>query len=162
MNPYLLTFGGRWSLNTIKGVVTAWAIGEILAFCLAVKLMGLGTTLLVMFGTSVLGIALLRRIGLEAAREFRRSAMMGGGSNAGFVDGTLAAFGALLLILPGFVSDAMGLALSTPSIRQAVAGRFLIAGTARPGPGPAPRRAAQDVIDLAPEDWRVVDKRGQA
>ena len=160
MNPFLLTLGGRWSIGTIKGVVTAWLIGEVLSFLIAVKLMGLGTTLLVMLGTSLLGVAMLRRIGLDAARQLRRGALAGGGTDAGFVDGTLSALGAVLLILPGFVSDAAGLALATPSLRQGLAARLIAPGGARQTSAPG-RRATPDVIDLAPEDWRVVDKSGR-
>ena len=152
--------GGRWSLNTVKGVVTAWLIGEILAFAIAVKLLGLGLTLLAMFGTSLLGFAILRRIGVGAAQQLRRSMAAGGTANAAFVDGTLTALGAVLLILPGFASDAIGLALATPSLRQALAARLLGSGAA-PERATSHRRGSPDVIDLAPEDWRVVDKRGR-
>ena len=159
MNSLFLSLGaGRWSLNTLKGVIAAWLIGEVLAFCLAVKLLGLGLTLLAMFGTSLLGFAILRRVGMGAAQHLRRAMASGGAANAAFVDGTLTAVGAVLLILPGFVSDVAGLVLATPSLRQTLAARFL-------APGAAPERTARsrspDVIDLAPEDWRVVDKSGR-
>ena len=105
-----------------------------------------------------LGFAILRRVGMGAAQHLRRAMASGGAANAAFVDGTLTALGAVLLILPGFVSDAVGLALASPSLRQALAARVLT-------PGATPERAARhpspDVIDLAPEDWRVVDKSGR-
>ncbi|MDX7951439.1 FxsA family protein [Lichenihabitans sp. Uapishka_5] len=153
--------GGLWPVKTVKGVVTAWLIGEIVAFCLAVKLLGLGTTLLVMFGTSLLGMAMLRRIGLDAAQQLRRRMMAPDVARDGFVDGTLTALGAVLLILPGFVSDAAGLALSTPSLRQGLAARLLKQGPL-PGSPASVRRPNPDVIDLSPDDWRVVDKSGRA
>lgn len=159
MNQLFFSLGaGRLSFNTLKGVITTWLIGEIVAFALAVKLLGFGLTVLLMFVTSLLGVAMLRRIGLGAAQQLRRSMASGGTSSSAFVDGTLTALGAVLLILPGFVSDAVGLVLATPSLRQALAARFLAGGTAPVRPA---QRGAPDVIDLTPDDWRVVDKTGQ-
>ncbi len=161
MNGLFFSLGtGRWSLNTLKGVITAWLIAEILAFCLAVKLLGFGMTMLLMFGTSLVGLSVLRRIGVGAAQQFRRSMSKRGVADTAFIDGTLTALGAVLLILPGFVSDAVGLALATPSIRQGLAARLLMRGDVSDAPERS-RRAAPDVIDLSPDDWRVVDKSGR-
>jgi UPF0716 protein FxsA len=73
------------------------------------------------------------------------------------MDGTLATLGALLLVLPGFVSDLIGLALLAPSVRHKIAGQ--IRGRSVPGRGQAPRRATADVIELAPADWRVIEPK---
>ena len=159
MNGFSLNIG-RWPAGGLKGVLAGWLVAEVLAFCLAVKLLGVGGTLLLGLITTLLGAAMLRRLGLDAARQLGRAMTAGGASNDAFVDGALTALGALLLILPGFVSDAVGLALATPSVRQAVVAR-LLAPTSQPGARPVGRRASPDVIDLAPEDWRVVDRTGR-
>ena len=146
--------GDRKRPISIRGVLLGWLVAELLAFIVAVKLLGLGTTLLVMIATSIIGASVLRRLGLGAVQHLR-GAM--GGREGLLLDGTLTALGALLLILPGFASDAVGLALISPSIRQSLAARFLpkvATATVRP----ASRNVRTDVIDLAPEDWRVVDK----
>jgi UPF0716 protein FxsA len=158
MNGFFLQFG-RWPVTGLKGVVLAWLVAEVLAFCLAIKLLGVGGTVVLGLVTTLLGVATLRRLGLDAARHLRRS--MTADRNDAFVDGTLAALGAVLLIVPGFVSDAMGLALASPSIRQRLATR-LVARTVAPGARPSGRPTHPEVIDLSPEDWRVVDKTGRA
>ena len=152
---------GQWPLGNLKLLLLGWAVSELLAFSLAVKLIGLGGTLVLMLATSVLGVTILRRVGMGAAQHLRRTMGMGGAPNEAFVDGSLTALGAILLILPGFVSDAVGLSLATPSIRQNLAARFL---KPRDGSAPKPmgRKAKPDVIDLSPDDWRVVDKSGRS
>lgn len=143
------------NLNSLKRWLGLLIVAEVLAFLVMVKLIGTGPTLLAMFLTSVLGVAVLRRVGLGAAQQLRRQMVNGGPANEAFIDGSLTAFGALLLILPGFVSDVIGMALATPSIRQHLASRFLKTGIAPHGP--MPKRTNPDVIDLGPDDWRVVD-----
>ena len=68
-------------------------------------------------------------------------------------DGLLAGFGALLLIVPGFLANAAGLALTAPSVRGHLLRRF-----GDPG-AKVPRRPSRvDVIDLAPGDWTPLDR----
>ncbi len=55
-------------------------------------------------------------------------------SREAVLDGTLAGLGAVLLILPGFVSDLVGLALAAPSIRFWVTERLTL-GTPWPPRG---------------------------
>ena len=144
-------------LIQLKPLLLGWAVAEVLALFIVVKMLGLGGAVLLTIGSSLLGVVLLRRLGLGAAQGLR-GAMAGGASPQGaLLDGMLAALGALLLILPGFVSDLAGLALASSSVRQTIATRF--------GPGGAPpqRRpgTAPDVIDLAPGEWTVVERQRQ-
>jgi UPF0716 protein FxsA len=55
----------------------------------------------------------------------------------------------VLLVLPGFVSDLVGLALAAPSLRGWIARRFA------PETIVTTRRTPRDVIDLDPQDWRA-------
>ena len=71
------------------------------------------------------------------------------------VDGMLGALGAVLLILPGFLTDIAGLVLLAPSVRQTVARRFGLSmdvPLARP-----PRRPGDRTIDLPQADWTRLD-----
>ena len=148
--------GKAVALPKLRVLFFGWLIAEVVALCVVVKLAGFGGAILLTIASSLVGIVVLRRLGLEAAQRFGR-AMAGHDRNAIMVDGTLSAFGALLLIVPGFASDIVGLALTAPSIRQTIRARFF--GSAEPGPATAVgRRAPADVIDLSPGDWRVVEQ----
>jgi UPF0716 protein FxsA len=61
----------------------------------------------------------------------------------------LTVLGGLLLILPGFITDAIGLLLLIPALRRWIAGVF---------GGAVARRTQQQtgVVDLDPEEWRQV------
>ena len=142
-----LPAGFRWA-------VLAWLSGEVLAFALLVHVIGLGGTILLGLATTVLGFVLIRRLGLETVRGLRRAARSGGGlPGDALPDSLLAGLGALLLIVPGFLANAAGLALSAPSVRAHVLQRFGGAGPRVPG-----RPARVDVIDLAPGDWTPLDR----
>lgn len=142
-----LPAGFRWA-------VLAWLAGELVAFLLLVRVIGLGGTILLGLATTVLGIVLLRRVGLDTVRGLRRAAASQGRlQGEALPDGLLAGFGALLLIVPGFLANAAGLALSAPSMRGHLLRRFGAAGGRVPG-----RPARVDVIDLAPGDWTPLDR----
>ena len=61
--------------------------------------------------------------------------------------GGLVLLAGILLAIPGFITDALGLLLLIPPLRQAL-------GTAFGGSAPAQR--ADGVVDLPPEQWRRV------
>lgn len=140
-----LPAGTRW-------YVLGWVAAEAVTFLLLVKLVGFGTTVLLGLATTVLGVLLLRRAGLDTMRTVRRG--LGGSPPAdGISDGLLSGFGALLLILPGFLLNLAGLALAAPSSRRALLRRF--------GPAHASqvrRSPRHDVLDLDPTDWRPLDR----
>ena len=141
----------------LKPLLIGWAVAEVLALLIAVKTLGFGGAILLTIGSSLLGVVLMRRLGLGAAQHLRAAIGGGAAPQGALLDGMLAALGALLLILPGFVSDLAGLALAAPSVRQAIAARFGAAG-----PVPSRRSAAKpDVIDLSPAEWTVVERQRQ-
>lgn len=141
-----LPAGFRWA-------VLAWLAAELVAFALLVRAIGLGGTILLGLATTVLGVVLLRRVGLDTVRALRRAAEGGRTPGGALPDGLLAGAGALLLIVPGFLANAAGLALSAPSVRGHLLTRFGGAGAGLPR-----RPARADVIDLAPGDWTPVDR----
>lgn len=140
---------------------TLWLAAEVVAFGFVVRSIGFAGAILACFLTSLAGLAMLRRLGTSAAVRLRqaltkRAQDQGGLSREAVLDGTLSGLGAVLLILPGFVSDLLGLALAAPSIRLWVTGRM------RPGmPGQPPngRPAAPKMIELAPQEWSRGDVR---
>src|SRR5271166_1653120 len=102
----------------------AWLGLEFAAFIAVVQNIGFSGALLLGLATSLAGFALMRQTG-RGAWEHLRSSISGAGSPQGdIVDGLIRALAAILLILPGFVSDLVGLALAAPSVRQILARRF--------------------------------------
>ena len=76
--------------------------------------------LLVLVG--VLGWWLLKQQGLGVLRRVQEAAGRGETPSRELADGGLIAFGGLLLLLPGFVSDALALLLLLPPTRAVVRG----------------------------------------
>jgi UPF0716 protein FxsA len=134
--------------------LAVWLGAEILAFIAVVYAAGLTGAILLGLLTTFAGIALLRQLGHGVTKEMRRALQGEPLGEEALLDGTLAAFGALLLILPGFLSDIIGFALAAPSIRQWFARRF---GAAAP-PKSGANGQASDILELSPEDWKVVDE----
>jgi UPF0716 protein FxsA len=132
----------------------AWLGLEFAAFVTVAENIGLGGALFLGLATSFAGFVLLRQTG-EGALEHLRSAISGGRPQKGdMVDGLIRALAAVLLILPGFVSDLVGLALAAPSVRQMVARRFGVAGAA----APVRRPGREEIVDLAPGEWVSLDQ----
>ena len=136
-------------------MILAWIVAELLVFAAVVHLVGLGGAILLGLLTTVLGVVTLRRVGLDAARSLRVAMAGRQPSDGALLDGMLTALGALLLIWPGFIANFVGCALAASSIRTWTARRF---GGSLPADARLRSRTRPDVIDLAPEDWRPVDR----
>ena len=146
----------------LKLLATIWIVVEVMVFLAAVHVIGLGWALLAGVATTLLGASLLKRAGAAAMMRLR-GALQGGhdGRPQDALDGTLAAVAAAALILPGFLSDAVGLALAMPAVRGRVA-RWVRAGGlgvrfegshGRPGP---------QVIDLDRDEWSATRSPGES
>ncbi|HET6212165.1 MAG TPA: FxsA family protein [Micromonosporaceae bacterium] len=98
------------------------AVAEIAVLVLVVKAIGLGWALLLMLATSLLGGWLLRREGSRAWRRFRDAAQAGRPPGGEASRGLVGLLSALLLAVPGFLTDLLGLALLVPPVRTGAAG----------------------------------------
>lgn len=120
-------------------------------------------TVLALLGISVAGAWLVKREGLKAWRRFRAVVEQGGIPAEEVVDGALLLLGGALMLTPGFLTDAVGLALVVPlprrwlnrGLRSRVRGMF--------GLGPArrsrSRTRAPTTGDTEVVDVEVVDVR---
>ena len=120
---YLLT-GQR--LRLLAGL---WALLEVLVFLLVAAWIGLGWTILAALATSALGWVLLARQGVRALTDLRERAHSRQGTGRALGDAGLVAVGGLLMVLPGFVGDVLGLLCLLPGTRglvRAVLSRFVV------------------------------------
>ncbi len=110
-------------MRRLLGVAAALALGvavvEIVLLILVVKQIGGAATLLLVLATSLLGAFLLRTEGLRAWRRFRSSQAAGLRPGDEVSRGLAGVTGAFLLLLPGFLTDVVGLVLVSPPGRRA-------------------------------------------
>ena len=106
------------------------ALAEVVVFVLVAGWIGAGYTVLLALATSALGWALLARQGTKALADLRESARTrrtGAGRELG--DAGLVAAGGVLMVLPGFLSDVLGLLCLLPGTRslvRAALGRLIL------------------------------------
>ncbi len=161
MRRILFTMVPPWRLRL---ALALWIGLEIGAFVLVVRWIGPGGAVLAGLATSLLGVSQLKRAGRAAIAKLRgglggRSA--GGPATGPLFDETLGTLGGLCLLVPGFLSDIVGVALAIPALRGWLSRRVGRWIGRRPGAGPAGqgRPHAPAAIDLDPVEWRHTDER---
>ncbi|MDA1360227.1 FxsA family protein [Glycomyces luteolus] len=135
--------------------LASWVIAEAAAFFGLAYLIGFLYTVLIFVGTSFLGIALVQYVGKKsfaAARDYLNS----GGDPSRELPNGYALAGAVCLIVPGFVTDFVGLLLLFPPTRLLFRGlgRWLAASA------PVMRFGGGDIIDGEVIDERSADGYG--
>jgi UPF0716 protein FxsA len=124
--------------HRVRVVAGLWALAEVVVFAVVAAWIGVGWTLLAALATTVLGWTLMARQVKDLAAPLRSQARGGtlqrgrAGADAGLV-----AVGGVLMVLPGFLGDVVGLLCLLPPTRplvRAAVGRGLAArlGVARP------------------------------
>lgn len=93
---------------------------EIIGIYFMVQWVGIWATVALMIATSLLGIVLARKEGLQAVRLMKMQARSGQPPTGSVVDGICIFLGALCLFLPGFFTDLIGILLFLPFSRAAV------------------------------------------
>ncbi len=121
----------------------ALPIAELAAFIIVVVALGLLAALALQAASSFAGLMVLRHAG-GAHISRVRAALDEGRVTALRADGTgsLTLLAGILLLVPGFITDLIGLVL-------------LLGTLLRGGPAPA---ASDGVIDLPPEQWHQVEE----
>ena len=143
----------------ISLALTLWFVAEAVTLTLVVQMIGVAGAVLLGIATSLLGGSLLKKAGRSALSGLRQTAGPGGmGVLRGNValDGTLSVLGALFLLLPGFLTDAIGLILATPVLRAPI-GRWIQGGGFRAVRGQPRAQHGPTSIDLEPGDWQPAD-----
>jgi UPF0716 protein FxsA len=112
-----------WVLMAILAV----PVIEIALFVTVGAWLGLWLTLLIVFGTALLGVQIIRREGIGSVRAFQAAGPASDPLSPLAHRAMLVVAGGLL-ILPGFLTDTLGLLLLIPALRQAIlrqAGRYI-------------------------------------
>nr|WP_277605707.1 FxsA family protein [Glycomyces sp. L485] len=133
--------------------MAAWIVAEAAAFFGLIYLIGIGYTLLVFIATTFLGVALLPYAGAKSFRAARDYLNSGGDPSRATPNG-YAVGGAVCLIVPGFVTDLIGLLLLFPPTRLLFRGlgRHIAART------PPMRFGGGEVVDGEVLDERDADR----
>jgi UPF0716 protein FxsA len=129
---------------------------ELATFFLVAALIGWLRTAVLFVATSVIGVMLLRRSG-RANLERLRGAFAQDGIRALHLEtpGAAAMLGGILLVFPGFITDALGALMFVRPIR-----RWLTGVLARSAQSQRQRRDADNrIIDLEPSEWRQLPDR---
>jgi UPF0716 protein FxsA len=135
-------------MHPVKAVaigLLAWPAAEIVVFfCVAVAV-GFVNAIVLIVLMSLAGLFVLRHFSsgtqrIETAAGFVAASAWRGGIGPGL--------GGVLLLIPGFLTSALGVVILLPMSR-----RWLLTGFQRLF-ATRQRPAAPDVIDLTPEEWR--------
>jgi len=97
-----------------------YLIAEVYVFVEVARAIGILLALILLIATSFIGSALLRREGARAFARIRETVAAGRSPAGEITNGSLVLVGAGLLMVPGFISDAIGLLLLIPGARHAI------------------------------------------
>ncbi|MBW9065480.1 membrane protein FxsA [Rhizobium herbae] len=148
-------------------------LAEIAAFILVGRELGVGMTLLLVLASAIAGAALLRIQGFGVLRKIQQASRTGTDPGRQLVHGAMIVIAAFLLIIPGFISDVVGLLLFIPAVRDLgwslIKTRLTVVTTGGlggfsrglgPEHGPSQRSGPQ-VIDLDEDEFSRTDGRGR-
>jgi UPF0716 protein FxsA len=116
-------------VQRLRVFVGLMALAELAVLLLVVAWIGLGWTILATLLTSALGWLLLARQGTRALADLRERARTRQAAGRELGDAGLVALGGLLMVLPGFLGDLIGLLLLLPVTRRparALLGRVVL------------------------------------
>ncbi len=82
-------------------------------------------TILLTVATALLGTALMRSQGLMTLQTLQVQLAQGVRPESTLVEGALILTGGILLLIPGFITDALGIALLVPGVRRRLTRRFM-------------------------------------
>ena len=103
--------------SRLRTAIGLGALAEVVVFVLVASWIGIGWTVLATLATSALGWVLLARQGTKALGELRQRAEEHRAPGRALGDAGLVALGGLLMVLPGFIGDLLGLLCLLPVTR---------------------------------------------
>lgn len=142
---------------------------EIAGFIIVGKAIGLWPTLALVILGAFLGLMILRGIGLGMFRKLSASRQSGTAPAEDIVHGVMLGLAGILLFLPGFITDIIGLLLLLPFVRKAIWARFsaniIVANNfsqSRNWGGNNRQPSSPDIVDLDDNDFHRQDPNGNS
>lgn len=154
----------KMKLSAIPVLLFLMPLAEIAGFVVVGKAIGLWATLALVILSAMLGAMLLRIQGVGILQRISAESQRGGDPGREMVHGAMIVIAAFLLLLPGFISDILGLLLFIPAVRELawtyLRRRIVVFGSSsafRRGPaggaGNPSSRPSGPVVDLDEEDF---------
>lgn len=106
-----------WLVPALVAVVVLISVAEVWLLTVVGVQIGIGWTLAILIGEAVLGAWLMRREGNKAWRALLDAYSTGKMPSGQLADAALVLVGGMLLILPGFLTDIVGLVFLLPWTR---------------------------------------------
>ena len=142
-------------------LLVAVPIIEIALFIEVGGWLGLWPTLAIVLLTAAAGTILLRAQGLAALGDLQRQLQAGENPGATLAHGAMILIAGILLLTPGFFTDAVGLLLLTPPVRTAAiryaARRFTVVQAAAAGPATGAPDRGMGRSTTVDGEYEVVD-----
>lgn len=111
-------------MKNLKVLVFIVILIEIALFILVGKLIGLALTLLLVIASAVAGFALLKHNSRQMVKQMQQSSQTGFPPIFAMMAGTVRSLAAILLIIPGFLTDLIGLLILIPAVRPHILRRI--------------------------------------
>ncbi|EJF89474.1 hypothetical protein ME1_00244 [Bartonella vinsonii subsp. arupensis OK-94-513] len=131
---------------------------EIAGFIFVGKEIGILATLSLIILTTIVGITLLRIQGLNFFKNIQREFIQGRTLKNHIMDDAFITLGAILLILPGFVSDILGILLLIKPARSTIWYFFSLLSNKmniHTENKTNPQNKSEKIIDLNAEDYQI-------
>ena len=137
-------------------------LAEIACFILVGRRIGLFPTLSLVVFSAVAGVVLMRIQGFGVLARLRQSAQEGRAPGKELLDAAMILIAGILLLIPGFLTDIVGLALFLPPVRGFLWNRLMrnvvVVDIGGRQPGGHPKTGPERTIDLDESDFRRDDR----
>jgi len=143
----------NWAWLGFAGLVIL-PFAELTAFFWVASRIGLPLALVAIVATSFIGVSLLRKQGVAAFSRLLRSVQRGGEPTGAARESLMVAVGGALMIIPGFITDAIGFALILPSLLA----RWREGPAVTPHGRAGAEKADPKVLDLGRNEWKPLDE----
>jgi UPF0716 protein FxsA len=129
--------------------VLLFVVAEIASFVVVAEQIGFLWALAILIFVSALGPLVVRRVGLGVLAHTQERLARGEVPTGELLDGLVVLMGGVMICVPGFIGDALGLLLMIGPLRRLV---IRVAGN----------RLARRAQTIRIRSWRVIDTRFQA